>query len=51
MNMQDETMVETYVINGSFSGIDKDLTLADSFSEKVGTEVFIYDLIMTFRVL
>lgn len=51
MNMQDETMVETYVIKGSFSEIDGDLTLADSFSERAGTEVFIYDLIMTFRVL
>ena len=51
MTMQDETMVETYVINGLFSEMDRDLTLADSFSERVGTEVFIYDLIMTFRVL
>lgn len=51
MNMQDETIVETYVMNGAFSEIDRDLTLADRFSEREGTEVFIYDLIIRFRVL
>ncbi len=51
MNMHDETMLETYVINGLISEIDGDLTLADTFSERVGNEVIIYDLIMTFRVL
>ena len=51
MNIQDETMIETYVINGAFSEIDRDLTLTDSFTDRAGNEVFIYDLIMTFRVL
>jgi hypothetical protein len=51
MNMHDETMVETYVINGLLSEMDRDLTLTDRFSERVGNEVIIYDMIMTFRVL
>jgi len=49
MKMHDE--VETCVINGLSLEMERDLTLADRFSERVGDEVIVYDLIMKFRLI